>query len=403
METVEGTKYFNIVFDEDKGSPEKMTDCLVIFNGSQESLRDIVVSETEGERAPQHRPESGRKSEKKSQRDLQQRLGSEDLLLSDVVRNKKSEHLSSSRTSCEQQPDQLMLIGKKGESLIISELKSKNASPFDDEVSLGDDRLASGRSSKQPSRLIKDMEARPSASENFSLTSLPGNNNSQKKSLENQSAGDFSKQTGEPDTHAANRANNSMGRDQYFSYDDSEESIVSIAKIQSDREPSSSDRDISSLYSSESSSASARSSSGSTYTLSDPEYTNRSHGDHVPKSQGKPDILVINHSQHDSVAKRRVPVFLKAQAVLQNGELQVTVSDDRNSCPMNVNVKITVLHGPPRRKVSSKFAAYSVVPRIPRAPAVDRDIVKHRAMRPPFNTHVNPEAAQRHRRHFGLD
>lgn len=38
MKSVEGKKYFNIVFDDNKVELEEKVDCLVIFNGSREFL-----------------------------------------------------------------------------------------------------------------------------------------------------------------------------------------------------------------------------------------------------------------------------------------------------------------------------------------------------------------------------
>lgn len=257
-----------------------------------------------------------------------------------------------------------------------------------------------------------------SESRNSTCPSSPRNNNPQKKSRENKSEGDICTESGLK-AHVLQTAKRSKNPKRFSgstSYEDSDESVVSIAKIQSDKEPCNSDLGLSSLYSTmgtttEGTVSSAPYSDESIYTVLDPGLSistntydigsGNSRG-RVPRPKARPDILVIDHPQQES-GRNRVPVFLRAEAVLQNGELEVVVKDERNSCPNNVNIKVMVLHGPAKKRTSSKFSAYKVVPRLPRAPTVDRDIVKHRAMRPPFNTHVNPEAAERHRRHFGLE
>lgn len=420
MKCVEGKKYFNIVFHDKKADLEEKADCLVIFNGSRESLHaessvdEIEVTKENLEQFSENRDEllKERKSENKSDPPIE--------LLGDGLMNRKSVDLSSCKSSYAQQAEQLEVRFDENErrSLIISELKSGNTSPVIEGEIHERESPASGRSSKEPTK-VKSIETFPSVSEsrNSTCPSSHINNNSQKKSREYKSAGDICTES-ELKAHVkqtAKRAKNPKRYSGSTSYEDSDESIVSIAKIQSDKEPCSSDLGLSSLYSTigttEGTVSSAPYSDESAYTVLDPGLSistntydigsGNSRG-RVPRPKARPDILVVDHPQQE-VGRNRVPVFLRAEAVLQNGELEVVVKDERNSCPNNVNIKVTVLHGPAKKRTSSKFSAYKVVPRLPRAPAVDRDIVKHRAMRPPFNTHVNPEAAERHRRHFGLE
>lgn len=404
MKCVEGKKYFNIVFDDNKAELEEKVDCLVIFNDSRESLEQF------SENCDKLLEE--RKSENKSDPPIE--------LLGDGLMNRKSVDLSC-KSNYAQRAEQLEVRFDENErrSLIISELKSGNTSPVIEGETHERESPASGRSSKEATR-VKSIETCPSVSEsrNSTCPSSPRNNNPQKKSRENKSEGDICTESGLKAyvLQTAKRSKNPKRFSGSTSYEDSDESVVSIAKIQSDKEPCSSDLGLSSLYSTigtttEGTVSSAPYSDESVYTVLDPGLSistntydigsGNSRG-RVPRPKARPDILVIDHPQQES-GRNRVPVFLRAEAVLQNGELEVVVKDERNSCPNNVNIKVMVLHGPAKKRTSSKFSAYKVVPRLPRAPTVDRDIVKHRAMRPPFNTHVNPEAAERHRRHFGLE
>lgn len=420
MKCVEGKKYFNIVFDDNKAELEEKVDCLVIFNDSIESLHaenpldEIEVTKENLEQFSENCDKllEERKSENKSDPPIE--------LLGDGLMNRKSVDLSC-KSNYAQRAEQLEVRFDENErrSLIISELKSGNTSPVIEGETHERESPASGRSSKEATR-VKSIETCPSVSEsrNSTCPSSPRNNNPQKKSRENKSEGDICTESGLK-AHVLQTAKRSKNPKRFSgstSYEDSDESVVSIAKIQSDKEPCSSDLGLSSLYSTigtttEGTVSSAPYSDESVFTVLDPGLSistntydigsGNSRG-RVPRPKARPDILVIDHPQQES-GRNRVPVFLRAEAVLQNGELEVVVKDERNSCPNNVNIKVMVLHGPAKKRTSSKFSAYKVVPRLPRAPIVDRDIVKHRAMRPPFNTHVNPEAAERHRRHFGLE
>jgi hypothetical protein len=142
----------------------------------------------------------------------------------------------------------------------------------------------------------------------------------------------------------------------------------------------------SSFYSAEPSDDSSSIVSESTDTYGG--HCNRGEIRHVnTKHQYSSDVLMMNHQPHPDKSKSHVPVVLKAEAMYYNGELQITVRDDRNKCPNNVDLKITVVHGVEKKTVSPKSAAPSV-PRCPGTSALDRDIVKHRAMGPPFNTNL---------------
>ena len=121
-----------------------------------------------------------------------------------------------------------------------------------------------------------------------------------------------------------------------------------------------------------------------------------------------PDILTIDtpptEQSQEFVEKPKVPVNLKAAALMRNGQLEISVIDDKNGVPDsgNVNIKITLVHktvgGKNRghaklRKKNFKCSFHN---------NIDRDVLRHRAMYPPFNTHTKQEASERHNQFYGL-
>lgn len=97
-----------------------------------------------------------------------------------------------------------------------------------------------------------------------------------------------------------------------------------------------------------------------------------------------------------------VPCQLKADAMMRNGQLEVSITDSDN-CKIdqnNLNVKITVVHRvmAPKKNAVQKRCPDIKLKKINCAP--NRDVVHQRAQFPAFNTHTNQEASDRYYKYF---
>ncbi|CAC5408078.1 unnamed protein product [Mytilus coruscus] len=101
--------------------------------------------------------------------------------------------------------------------------------------------------------------------------------------------------------------------------------------------------------------------------------------------------------------KPKVPIQLKAEAMLRDGQLEVFVTDKENvAIGINcLNVKITVVHKyiePKPRFVPKRQPEIQTKRKLLIS---NREVIKQRAMLPPFNTHTDTQASDRHYKCFG--
>lgn len=101
--------------------------------------------------------------------------------------------------------------------------------------------------------------------------------------------------------------------------------------------------------------------------------------------------------------KPKVPIQLKAEAMLIGGQLEVSVTDKEDvAIGINdLNVKITVVHKfiePKPRFVTKRQPEMQTKRKLLNS---NREVIKQRAMLPPFNTHTNTQASDRHYKCFG--
>ena len=121
-----------------------------------------------------------------------------------------------------------------------------------------------------------------------------------------------------------------------------------------------------------------------------------------------PDIL--KHSSPRKVALPSIPIQLHSNACFRNGQLEVEITcDDRMySSAEPLEVKVTFVHKHVQSNRVTKPSAYKAKPA--RKPdkmlssltnPVNRNVIHQRALWPPFNTHLDPEASARHKKIFG--
>ena len=105
-----------------------------------------------------------------------------------------------------------------------------------------------------------------------------------------------------------------------------------------------------------------------------------------------------------------IPVQLHSNAYFRNGQLEVEVTCDERmySSKEPMEVKVTFVHRHLQQKRVTKASAYKAKPA--RNPdrslnslthPVNRNIIHQRALWPPFNTHLDTEASNRHKKIFG--
>ena len=107
-----------------------------------------------------------------------------------------------------------------------------------------------------------------------------------------------------------------------------------------------------------------------------------------------------------------IPVQLRSNACFRNGQLEVEVTcDDRMysaADPMNVKVTFVHKHVPVPPMKNTKTSAYNVKKGKKSdklftclSSPVNRNVIHQRALWPPFNTHLDREASERHMKIFG--
>lgn len=391
MECIDDKKYFDIVCCEEVHNEEKITNRLGMLNATKEFSAENSLSDTDVGKAC-------RETKKMYHENVQlHELGSGASL------NRKSVDLSE----CADVIRRSKKILASSSSFQRNELASENQELqfVKPSINSGDEKgIDNNNDRKDQSTCVMGAEIESLISDLQTVSKLLRNNNSKTRNSDRNAT---------PSSYSANKPKNNMKRSvtsrqstESILLQDSDESVVSML---CDR---SSDNGFSSLYSNVETldrsisseidySTSIVSESSYTVTEDDRRRCYRGKIQHVnAQHEYSLSALMTDHQPHSDQGKTRVPVVLKAEAMYNNGELEITVRDDRNRCPQNVDIKITVVHGVPKKRVNSKFAAYSVVPRFPGIFALDRDVVKHRAMRPAFNTRINPEAVERYGRIF---